>query len=125
MRCPHAVALTFTHHVKRDPTNRAISRPQQVDDEGVLDDLDAGVIHDCGDESARDLGAGETSDAAAHDDDVRAGHPARGRGKEPLGQWKAPFGSHPAASRSSVRDTLSINRVVPTHPATSSIASPE
>ena len=56
-----AVDLPLADDVQRHPAHRAVVGGEQVDDERVLDDLDAGVVDDPvqrGDQRARDLGAG-------------------------------------------------------------------
>ena len=55
------VDLALADDVQRHPAHRAVVGGEQVDDEGVLDDLDAGVVDDPvqrGDERPGDLGAG-------------------------------------------------------------------
>ncbi len=54
----HSVALTLTHHVQRHASDPTALAGDQVEDQGVLDDLDVrGGMHR-GDERALDLGAG-------------------------------------------------------------------
>ncbi len=54
----HAVALALAHHVEGDAGDAAVLGRQQVDGQGVLDDLDLGSARDGGEEGALDLGAG-------------------------------------------------------------------
>ena len=58
------VDLPLADDVQRHPAHGTVVGGEQVDDEGVLDDLDAGVVDDPverGDERARDLGAGRVA----------------------------------------------------------------
>ncbi len=55
---PDAVALALAHHVQGDPGDPAVLREQQVDGQGVLDDLDVGRGVDRRDQRALDLRAG-------------------------------------------------------------------
>ena len=52
-----AVTLALAHHVEGDPGDATIVGEQQVDSEGVLDDLDLGRARHGGDQGPLDLGA--------------------------------------------------------------------